>query len=73
MRQFILGALVGASLVASMGFAGTLYDRSGNPSGLKGSLQQFDYSRQRQQQLDVGAMRRSMDQDRASGRVPCLK
>lgn len=72
MKQFILGVLIGASLMASLGVAG-MYDKSGAPSAPRGSVQQFDYFRERQQQLDVQALRRQADQDRAAGRVPCGK
>lgn len=71
MNQFIGGVIVGTLLTASLGFAGNMYDRSGNPAAPKGSIQSYDYFRQRQQQLDVGALRRQSEQQK--GGVPCLK
>ena len=74
MRTFLLGAMVGSALTASLGLAGNLYDSKGNPSAPRGSIQQFDRFRQRQQQLDVGAMRREMEQDRVNKAAnPCSK
>lgn len=74
MRQFIGGIIVGAVMTASLGLAGNLYDRQGQPAAPRGSVQQFDYFRQRQQQLDVGAMRRQMEQDRVNKAAnPCAK
>ena len=72
MKQFILGAVVGASLMASLGLAGNLYDRSGNPAAPRGSVESFDYFRQRQQQLDVQNIRKQQLEDsrRHAGR-PC--
>ena len=71
MKQFMLGVLVGASVMASLAGAGNPYDRSGQPAAPRGSIQQYDYFRQRQQQLDVGALRRQADQQK--GGVPCVK
>lgn len=72
MKQFLLGATLGASLMAIGAQAGNLYDRQGNPAGPPGSIQSFDYYRQRQQTIDVGAMRRQMEQDRLNRTVrPC--
>lgn len=72
MKQVILGVVLGSVLTGSLGLAAGLYDRDGNPAGPRGSIQQFDYFRQRQQQLDVNAMRRQLDQQRAHrGGDPC--
>lgn len=70
MRQFIVGVVLGSLLSGSIVVAG-LYDRDGQPSGPRGSIQQYDYFRGRQQQLDVQALRRQAEQERASRRVPC--
>ena len=75
MRQFIGGIIVGAVMTASLGLAGNLYDRQGQPAAPRGSVQQFDYFRERQQQLDVGAMRREADRQRLERNLgrPCEK
>lgn len=72
MRQFSLGLIVGTLLTASLGFAGNLYDRSGNPSAPKGSIQQYDAFRQRGQQLDIQHLRQQADRE-SSAKVPCVK
>jgi len=59
MNQFILGVLVGSVLTASLGMAGSnLYNKDGALRAPRGSQQQYDYFRQRQQFLDIGALRR---------------
>jgi hypothetical protein len=60
MRQFITGILVGSALTASLGVAG-FYDDKGKVKAPKGSVQQYDYFRQRQQYLDVNALRQQAD------------
>lgn len=72
LRHLVMGVLIGASLTASLGLAGNLYDRSGSPAAPRGSIQSYDYFRSRQLQLDVGSMRRQADQQRG-GVVPCQK
>jgi hypothetical protein len=72
MRQFILGIVVGSALTASLGLAGNFYNDKGQPAGPRGSVQQFDYFRQRQQWLDIGAMRQQADRGAAEQRkAPC--
>lgn len=74
MTQFSIGVIVGIVLSGSAVLAAGLYDRHGNPSGPRGSIQQFDYFWQRQQQLDIGHMRRQADQDRLDRMTnPCGK
>lgn len=74
MKHFMLGVLTGSLLTGSLGLAGTFYDSKGQPSAPSGSIQQFDYFRQRQQQLDVSAMRRQMEQDHQRNLTnPCGK
>ncbi|MBA5866401.1 MAG: hypothetical protein GDA67_06855 [Nitrospira sp. CR1.3] len=54
--------------------AANLYDSKGNVQAPRGSTQQFDYFRQRQQQLDIQHMRNQMDKqdlDRKGGKAPC--
>lgn len=74
MKQFSIGLIVGVVLSGSVGVAG-MYDKSGNPAAPRGSVQQFDYFRQRGQQLDIQALRREADRqrsERSQGR-PCEK
>jgi hypothetical protein len=74
MKQFILGILVGSLVTGTVVGAGSLYDSKGNVQAPRGSQQQFDYFRQRQQQIDIGNMRKQMEQqgsDRQRGKNPC--
>jgi len=74
MKQFILGALFGSLLTGTVVGAGSFYDSKGQPAAPRGSVQQFDYFRQRQQQLDINHMREQMDRqalDRKLGKNPC--
>lgn len=75
MNQFIGGVIVGTLLTASLGLAGNLYDSKGQPAAPRGSIQSYDYFRQRQQQLDIGAMRQQADRERfdRSQKIPCEK
>ena len=74
MKSFILGAIMGGVLTASFGLAGSMYDRDGQPAAPRGSVQQFDYFRQRQQFLDIQGLRRQTDRDRLERQVnPCAK
>ena len=74
MRQFVFGILVGSLVTGTVVGAGTLYDSNGNVNAPRGSVQQFDYYRQRQQWSDIQDMRKQMDQqnlDRTLGKKPC--
>jgi hypothetical protein len=74
MKQFTLGILFGSLITGTVVGAGSLYDSKGNVAAPRGSQQQFDYFRQRQQQLDIQHMRDQMDQqqlDRRHGKIPC--
>ena len=74
MRQFILGILFGSLVTGTVVGAGSLYDSKGNVKAPSGSQQQFDYFRQRQQQIDISNMRRQMERqelDRQRGKNPC--
>lgn len=74
MRQFIVGMFIGSVITGTAVGAGNLYDSKGNVQAPRGSTQQFDYFRQRQQQLDVEQMRKQMDKhelDRKIGQKPC--
>ena len=74
MQQFILGILLGSLITGTVVGAGNFYDSKGNLKAPSGSQQQFDYFRQRQQQIDIGHMRKQMEQqdlDRKIGKSPC--
>jgi hypothetical protein len=74
MKQFMLGILLGSLITGTVAGAGKLYDSKGNLNAPSGSQQQFDYFRQRQQQIDIGHMRKQMEQqdlDRRLGKSPC--
>lgn len=74
MKTFLLGLTVGLGLSAIAAQAGSLYDRNGQPAAPRGSVQEFDYFRNRQQQIDIGAMRREADRQRLERQVnPCAK
>jgi hypothetical protein len=74
MKQFTLGILLGSLVTGTVVGAGSLYDSKGNVAAPRGSQQQFDYFRQRQQQIDISNMRKQMEQqdlDRKLGKTPC--
>lgn len=72
MKQFTLGILVGSVLTGSLGLAGNFYDSSGTPNALAGSIQSFDYFRQRQFYLDQSAMRRNQEEQMRNQKLnPC--
>ena len=74
MRQFVLGILVGSVVTGTVVGAGTFYDSKGNVKAPAGSVQQYDYFRQRQMFLDIGQMRKQMEQqelDHKLGKKPC--
>jgi hypothetical protein len=74
MRQFITGVIVGSAVTASLGMAGNFYNDKSQPAGPRGSVQQYDYFRQRQQWLDIAAMRQQSEQERIErpGK-PCIR
>jgi hypothetical protein len=74
MRHFILGILFGSLITGTVVGAGNFYDSKGNVQAPRGSQQQFDYFRQRQQQIDIGNMRKQMERkdfDRKLEKSPC--
>ena len=74
MKQFILGIMVGSLVTGTVVGAGTFYDSKGNVKAPSGSVQQYDYFRQRQMFLDMSNMRKQMEQqelDRKLGKHPC--
>lgn len=62
MNSFVAGVVLGSLLTAGIGMGGQFYDRNGQPSAPSGSIQQFDYFRQRQQALDLNAIRRNQEE-----------
>jgi hypothetical protein len=62
MHQFILGILLGSLMTGCLVTAGTFYESKGTVKAPTGSTQQFDYFRQRQMYLDIGNMRKQMEQ-----------
>lgn len=74
MKQFILGMLLGSLVTGTVVGAGNFYDSKGNVKAPAGSVQQYDYFRQRQLYLDMSNMRKQMEQqelDRKLGKKPC--
>ena len=74
MKQFVLGVLVGSLVTGTVVGAGNFYDSKGQPAAPRGSVQQYDYFRQRQLYLDMSNMRKQMEQqelDRKLGKNPC--
>ena len=74
MKQFALGIVLGSLVTGTVVWAGNFYDSKGNVKAPSGSQQQFDYFRQRQQQIDISNMRKQMEQqdlDRKVGKNPC--
>lgn len=62
MNNLVAGIILGSLLTTGIGIAGTFYDSAGKPKAPSGSVQQFDYFRQRQQFLDLNAMRRNQEE-----------
>jgi hypothetical protein len=74
MRRFLLGMLLGSVLTATVGGASSFYDSKGNVKAPRGSVEQFDYFRQRQMFLDIKRMREQQDQqarERKLQKNPC--
>ena len=63
MRNLILGIILGSTLTAGLGVAGSnLYNNQGQVQALRGSQQQMDYFKQRQMWLDLSASRRAAEE-----------
>jgi hypothetical protein len=74
MKHFLLGVLTGSLLTGTLGLAGTFYDSKGQPNGPAGSIQQFDYFRQRQLFLDANNLRRNQEEQMRQQRLnPCWR
>ncbi|MDF0652646.1 MAG: hypothetical protein P0121_14385 [Nitrospira sp.] len=74
MRNFVCGLITGLTLAGAVGYAGQFYNRDGSPVAPSGSIQQLNYFRERQVQLDIAHMRRQADQDRLNRMTnPCAR
>jgi len=74
MRQLVMGILIGSALTGSLTWAGQFYNKDGSLNAPAGSQKSFDYFRERQQFLDIGAMRRNSDEQRLKSQTnPCGK
>lgn len=74
MNKFALGIVLGSLLTGTFVQAGRFYDSNGNVKAPSGSIQQFDYFRQRQQFLDLNAMRRNQEEQMRQQRFkPCAR
>lgn len=71
MKQFVLGIVLGSVLTGVMVEAKSLYGKDGQVQAPRGSIQQQNYFRERQLWLDVGHMRKQMDNQRLGN--PCAK
>jgi hypothetical protein len=68
MKHFILGIVLGSVLTGTFVGAARFYDSKGNVSAPNGSVQQFDYFRQRQLFIDQNHIRQGIDALKAN---PC--
>ena len=75
MKNLLLGIILGSTLTAGLGLAGTnLYNNHCQIQAPNGSQQQLDYFRQRQSWLDLAATPRMAEIDRIHGlNNPCGK
>ncbi len=71
MKQLMLGLVLGSVLTGGLVEAGgKLYGKDGSVQAPRGSIQSQDYFRQRQQWLDLRALRQNSD---AAKHNPCGK
>jgi len=68
MKHFMLGIIVGSLLTGTLVGATQFYNSKGEMSAPTGSVQQFDYFRQRQLFIDQNHIRQNTDALRAN---PC--
>jgi hypothetical protein len=61
MKHFALGIIVGSLLTGTLAGAARFYDSKGQPNAPAGSVQQFDYFRQRQLFIDQNHIRQNID------------
>ncbi len=72
MNNLMLGMILGSLLAGTLVSAAQFYDSKGQPAAPSGSIQQFDYFRQRQQFIDLGASRRIQEEaTRQNKLTPC--
>ena len=73
MNNLMLGIILGSLLTGTVVGAG-FYDKNGQPNAPAGSIQQFDYFRQRQLLLDTNAVRRNQEEALRQQRLnPCMR
>lgn len=71
MNNLMLGFILGSVLTGTIVGAG-FYDQNGQPNAPAGSIQQFDYFRQRQLFLDATNLRRNQEEQMRQHRLtPC--
>jgi hypothetical protein len=70
MKRFMLGIVLGSLLTGTLAGAARFYDSKGQPNAPSGSVQQFDYFRQRQLFIDQSHIRNGIDSLKAN---PCAK
>ena len=68
MKHFMLGIVLGSLLTGTLAGATRFYDSKGAPNAPTGSIQQFDYFRQRQLFIDQNHIRQGIDALKAN---PC--
>ena len=74
MRHFTLGLVLGSLLISGLVSAGTFYNSKGQPAAPAGSVQSYDYFRQRQFFLDQGAIRKQGQEEHLTQLThPCGK
>jgi hypothetical protein len=74
MKQFLAGIILGSLLTGTLVGATRFYDSNGSVKAPAGSVESFDYFRQRQLFIDVGHMREQADRDRLERATkPCAK
>lgn len=75
MRNLILGTILGSLFTGTIVGAVGFYDQHGQPNAPAGSIQQFDYFRQRQLFLDANHLRRNQEEQMRQERLrnPCLR
>ena len=68
MKPLIIGIILGATFTAGVGLADNFYNQHGVPSSPHGSIQSFDYFRQRQFYLDTGNIKKNTDANHPCGK-----
>lgn len=74
LKGFLVGFVIGIMPLWSFSFAGPLYDAKGQVAAPRGSVQQFDYFRQRQLFIDASAMSRNIEEIARQNKMnPCKR